>query len=442
MDKNFKCCKKDFNSYCCKNCLGIFHESCLGKKKNVLHLGGHQILCSKSCQEKSNDFTASVKAKLREQVNSLQIEIAEITDKSDTQISLLENELALKNSELNDKDAYILRMRRNTKDFEDEVFEQEQNFQSTIDTQKRQIEELKLEIDRLNKLIRDMEIRCEDYQTRVTSLENELNNFMKQKTLKPNESDNSVKEATPNNAYINFGTNLLAAKARDETRFSNTGLANTVQFLPQRDKSRVLLVSGIQGKHLSSILNHLSDFAVQSLILTNATDITILNSAREFAKSFTKNDIVLLWPNKPHLKLVEDFTLKFQHTNPIILTQLFINGMDATYINQGINQDNLALYRELFLQGMNPRHVFDCNKHFKKSNYTRAGINSTGKRYLATNLLKHLNEVLCFNKLCNTSTNEAEVKEVGVIGAASEALANTTVHVQNFRESQMVERVL
>ena len=58
MDDKFqlKCCKKDFNYYCCVVCSGIFHPSCLNRDwKNHEKIEKHRIYCTKKCQEKDTE---------------------------------------------------------------------------------------------------------------------------------------------------------------------------------------------------------------------------------------------------------------------------------------------------------------------------------------------------------------------------------------------------
>lgn len=100
MEKGFKCCgSKEFRNYCCVTCTNIFHPSCLERYSGWLVVGGFKIFCSHDCQKKHLDNEED-RSKMKLELDRLTTEIAQ-------------------------RDMSITRLKRSTKDFEDELFQSE-----------------------------------------------------------------------------------------------------------------------------------------------------------------------------------------------------------------------------------------------------------------------------------------------------------------------------
>ena len=138
MDKVFKCCgSREFKNYCCIQCLNIFHPSCLERTSGWIVIGGYKIYCSSECQERHIDEESS-----KQRLNS--------------EIDRLENVLT-------QKDTTMARLKRRTKDFEDDVFENDDQNNLLIREQDAKIKGL------------DSELRVK--KSKVEALQSELQNL-------------------------------------------------------------------------------------------------------------------------------------------------------------------------------------------------------------------------------------------------------------------------
>lgn len=97
MDKIFKCCRnKELKIYCCKVCLGIFHESCVARKKDATILKGHIIYCSKQCQCEDEDKEKQMDndtEKLESLLNEKENKIEEVEEKLKKETELKESHI-------------------------------------------------------------------------------------------------------------------------------------------------------------------------------------------------------------------------------------------------------------------------------------------------------------------------------------------------------------
>lgn len=183
-NKIFKCCKnKEFNNYCCKVCYGIFHESCLTRKKSVVVVGGHVILCSKECKEIDTTHINDIKI-LEESLENAKKEnsikertFEEISKKYDIDMEEMRKCIEDLSKEIREKDSYIKRLKRNTQDFEDQVFEQEQNMNLQIKEQRDLISGLIREKNELFHINEDLKVKLEENTEQQKIIENQLEEF-------------------------------------------------------------------------------------------------------------------------------------------------------------------------------------------------------------------------------------------------------------------------
>lgn len=157
--KVFKCCRnKEFKHYCCKGCYGIFHDSCVVRRKGVVELSDYKIYCSKECQqldiqknEKYDGLISELK-KLRQFVLDKDDIIAELKNKEKNTRLELNNELDKLIKENNEKDMYIQNLTRNTKDVIDTVCEQGKYANKQQTNYPELIESLKMDLMETNRI--------------------------------------------------------------------------------------------------------------------------------------------------------------------------------------------------------------------------------------------------------------------------------------------------
>lgn len=157
MSRSFKCCRKDFSNYCCKICLNIFHPSCLDRIRNHVVVSGYRILCSKECQEIDNDNEAK-EEKYNKLIETLKLDLTQ-------------------------KEVYIDRLRRTSRDLEVEAIESEREIagqmkelNGTIDSLRGRLSEL-LE---MNDVLKTELHRNEAFVRKIEEERDELREIQKQ----------------------------------------------------------------------------------------------------------------------------------------------------------------------------------------------------------------------------------------------------------------------
>lgn len=123
MEAKFKCCRKDFTNYICIVCLSPFHPSCLERKSSVIKLGRYRVYCSEHCQGEDQ---------AREEREGKLIE-----------------ELKRAETGSREKDAFIERLKKNSRDFEDDVVAVEGKYAEELMRHKNMAVNLKRELDGL-----------------------------------------------------------------------------------------------------------------------------------------------------------------------------------------------------------------------------------------------------------------------------------------------------
>ncbi|KAG5866346.1 hypothetical protein JTB14_030333 [Gonioctena quinquepunctata] len=90
-------------------------------------------------------------------------------------------------------------------------------------------------------------------------------------------------------------------------------------------KGNILIVAGNFGKNLASVMNAQThgNYAIQSMIKTNAPDEVLIKTAVQNSLSFNKGDLVILWPNMLDYSLKTEICDKLKNTNLILITEPF-----------------------------------------------------------------------------------------------------------------------
>lgn len=122
MDRKFKCCRsRDFTSYCCTVCLGVFHPRCLDKMESAKKLGGYRIYCTDECESRDAE---------RKQRQA----------KSDGEIDSLREECR-------QKDLFINRLKRQSHQFEQDVADAERSYVDKVTQQAELISSLQVKLN-------------------------------------------------------------------------------------------------------------------------------------------------------------------------------------------------------------------------------------------------------------------------------------------------------
>lgn len=97
MDNRFKCCKKVTANYVCVGCLEFFHPSCSARREGFVRLSAHKVYCSEGCQLRHSGGEEERKTMERRIVELMGV--------------------------IKERDLYIARLKRQSKDFESSVCE-------------------------------------------------------------------------------------------------------------------------------------------------------------------------------------------------------------------------------------------------------------------------------------------------------------------------------
>lgn len=372
MTTKFKCCKKDFNNYCCMVCYNVYHASCMDRLKNIETLYEHRIICSGKCKDK---YDAEIKEKNRlimevrnskqelEEKNILMDKIE--IDNLDAIEELQRNNDALIN-EIKERDLYIQRLERRIKDFEDEVLEVDQKYETKFTEQRKTVANLNkdiIAISNANKLLQeevseknlDLEKISDEIQelkeingrmlTSIETLEAENQMYCDEMyKLRHKMSDNAM--LTFPHPNRNKPTNLV------ETRKS--------------EKKKIVLISNYQGRYLSEYLSNQvgNNFCVESIVKPNANNQELVETALNNAKYLNKNDTIILWPNTCSRKLVNDFLMQLKKLRALIITQPYYR-FNYKGVNEAIYANNLELFKAAYETNLGDC-VLDCNNFLKK----------------------------------------------------------------------------
>lgn len=356
MEASYGCCKnKPLTGLCCVVCHEIFHPSCLQRRKDAVKIGFHKIYCSSNCQEKllseeerQSDFDKVIQG-LREEIKG--------------------------------RDQYIERLRKQSRDFEDEVCNTEQGYIVKLrelgDTALRReakLEELRIAIaglqEELNALkdlnkklnidLGDMNTINRDMVETIRTLEAECETYGREAKLLQFELSQLKQQSHNTKASKCL---LMSGPTPKLTR-------------PKENRPRLLLVSGAFGRGLVDLLGKQSggSYSMQAILKPNSTNSELISTAVENSKNFTKRDIVIVWPFTLTSKLIDDFVLTSNHTNVLMMTRPF--GREAGE-NFHIYESGLALCKHLHSRGLSLACVFDCNSihcnQERTSYYTRQG---------------------------------------------------------------------
>lgn len=291
----FKCCKKDFYNYICVVCLGLYHPSCMERKGSVMKLGKCKICCSEQCQ-KEYEGREEEKKTLHQRLEKVE-------------------------NDCKEKDMYILRLKRQSQDFEDEVVNVEGRYV-------RELVEQKNVIINLNKEIEGLQVRNEQWQREfdereqsVVKLERdivELSTINKEmiSTIRTLEEGNrcllnelerikeKVSMETRSDEYREQAIEGDGCGRCDETSESRAqaGILNTVKVLndaalyTKSEGKRLLILCDETARHLNGKIKgslNSRSFQVESVMKPGAWFGSVISSWN-VTKNCTSNDYILI----------------------------------------------------------------------------------------------------------------------------------------------------
>lgn len=107
-----------------------------------------------------------------------------------------------------------------------------------------------------------------------------------------------------------------------------------------------------------------------------------VKTAYSSATKFTKRDTVIVWTDKVHTQIIDNFIMK--NTYPIVLTKPYQYSETKRRTRYKIYQDNLNFFKRLYSGNINTKHVIECNAVLQGSKYSAEGqyITNTGKWFI------------------------------------------------------------
>ncbi|KAG5884331.1 hypothetical protein JTB14_007840 [Gonioctena quinquepunctata] len=387
---NFGCCKtRPFpsNYYICKNCLKIFHRSCVQQNKNKYNfLKDFQITCCSNDldiianDEKSlleltiNDLTQNSEMqnsyieKLKQEQKILIEEVTQREEDQNEQIRYYQERIKVQKSEIADM--------RNTIDERDKKSRQTISTQTSITTNNKTAQTENDMKKTINCAIQTA--ATVNYEKRAIDLEMdiiELNNLMKNMLT-------SIETLTQENTLYRKKIDLL----KNDLHFSNvTKKEGKDKIISYRSevKRKILIVSNYRGRNLSIYLRKLlgDNYIIESIVKPNADDNELIYTVQHNADRLNVNDMVVLWPNKSTSDLVEKILIPLRNTRCTIITVPYRRN-SCSRINDMIYKNNIELFKTAYQANLGDC-LLECNNFLRKSNYiSETTLNETGKWFL------------------------------------------------------------
>lgn len=450
MDMKYKCCKKELNSYCCITCSNIFHKSCSSRKSDLIVIEGHKIYCSKLCAEKNNDEINLTK--------ELHLEISKLS------------------KEIEEKDTYINTIRRKTKDFENDVFDSEQNYITEINDQKIVINRLTKKLEQLTQNNKNIEENIIKDKTKFETCKKEMKELHKViKTM-----HDEIEKLNIDNRRLSEELNkckevINTSESRDVRGESSTKQEKINDFRSNvgskqlMEAHKIMIIGDEYGHNLNVTLKQLLDkdmFKIETIIKPGASFSGVIENIASLAKTYTLTDYIIIVAgandfenNKyPSFKNINNKLKSCTHTNIIITTVPFIiNRKINKYINKFNNKLNDYLFRlNKYTQGN--VNLLDINNN--SGTISNKRVIAKQLAYLIKNS-KNMNKVLIFVKVHEKIENvvfekpnvvevleEDEVEEVELLiseeqekSIAEEILENGT-NEENFLEVMTIHNTI
>ncbi|KAG5899165.1 hypothetical protein JTB14_029000 [Gonioctena quinquepunctata] len=190
------------------------------------------------------------------------------------------------------------------------------------------------------------------YSNEVVSLKNTLTHLQSSK-------ENPIRELTSSTTKVS---------ERKKLAFINTPSHSCI-------RKKILIVSTVHGKGMAEAMSKLTEeYSILSFVKPHATDAELVVTATNLARDFTKDDVVLIWPNRLTSNSLDNIRSNLKNTYTIIISEPYrLNGN----INQLIYENNLLINKKLHAQNTNQCLFLECNNILRRSNYYGDGIRLT-----------------------------------------------------------------
>lgn len=272
MEKLYKCCKnKELKIYCCKACLGIFHDSCVARRKGATILEGHIIYCSKECQsEENSDKDGKPKMDCKEEEK-----LKKLKELYDEKIKILRKENA-------ENDAYIKELKEKISEFN--------NIKNNM------LESIKI-------LTLDNEV----YTQEISKLKSELTNYYNKLNETKQNTDSNNSSSSNNDLGVK-----TKKKAKEEAK----------------KQRKILILCDETGRGIGAKIKECLKCQVETIIKPGALFENVIEGIKKLTEGYTVNDYVLIicgsnnFKNKMYPRISEIHKkIKFcTHTNILLST--------------------------------------------------------------------------------------------------------------------------
>lgn len=322
---HFKCCKKNFANFCCIECLGVFHPTCLERKKGHIKLADYRILCSSECRE------ANLKPDDRR--GNHEREQDGLGDESlDTDLGNFDMEQS-DSKQIREQDTPISELGKRVSLLRDRVAELE----GELRISREQAEKIVTEKDELEKLQRTMLTSIE-----VLSKENKLYR-------------DGVRELDGQGFHLvntrnSGGESPGDSEANREWVVTDGGGKNTTGGENGGASGRLLILCDQLGYKLNTILRtKLRTYSIQTIIKPYACYSDVVVDLVKLTADFTKADFVLILAGANDFKsrkypLFRDLNSKVKyctHTNILLASTPFFS--DSLRLNGHVHRFNSRL---------------------------------------------------------------------------------------------------
>lgn len=343
---NFECCKtKSFPSsyYLCINCFKVYHKSCVLKDKaNYTFVNGFKLKCCESDEE--------LLKKTIDEKSILEETILEMSE----------------NSQLREK--HISKLKVEHEKLLEEVTAREDELNSFINEQQALLEKANKEIQKLRQ--------------DIFHFTNKLMDSKYTQTIENKTTTSSTQTCQKNSATSNMQSYVIQKNIR---------LYHQNNPTHKISKGKILIVSGEFGKDLvHNLQNYMREWRVNSILKPHATNTELVDTAIVSSRNFTKQDILIFWPNEYINCHINKLYSSLTHTNFLILSTPYVS--KSYDFNERVYHSNLSLFKSVRELTGNLKCVIDINSILIKSNYTHNihRINRTGKKYVAMYLAKYI----------------------------------------------------
>lgn len=379
---SFRCCKtKIISCYVCKTCFGVYHKSCLTKKKGAIHfISGNIINCC------NNDASPDTE---QEEISSLEKTINELNDDS-----------------IN-RERYIKKLKDEHESFLKEAVKSELELNSLVQQQEKTIKEMQDKIANMHEEISKYKVLTKNCGTQTINKE-----MQNQATCTSTDLPYRQTSGQTSGEYINQSNrNADTNKIRDFDVSIENIRKNRVKDVTKTDsnlvRKNILLISDQNGRYMADSLRRQAGdkYLIHSILKPNSCGSELMHTTIANCKKYNKTDIIILWSKNyiTNINMLKNRLSNNERTPHLIfITEPY--RYDVRNANRVIYNSNLALTKYLHEVKMSHNKI-ECNGIIKRMNYNIDGysLKRSAKWYLSKALLQHIETYFNLNRI-NTHT--------------------------------------